>query len=155
MQRNPKQYTLGDLDFFMNEFGIMLDYAVRFFKHEPEEFISMYLKSRLPRNVEGGNVRYVCGMLAAEMVWRVREEVLGIELTDEIYEASENEYICDSGIHYWVGSMFALYQWHSGLPFANILECVPISDFYKMFGKYHQMDEDHFLERMDELFAGI
>lgn len=42
---------------FLNTFGEMLDMAVRGLRYEPEQFMGMFLKSRLLLQIEHGNIR--------------------------------------------------------------------------------------------------
>lgn len=146
-------YSYDDVYYFMDEFGFMLDYAVNFLHYEPQQFVTMFLDSSLPYQIERGNIKYIAGMTGVEIAWRVEEEILHVD-TDNVRELSQViGYACTGSTDWWVGSMLAFYQWHSGRSFREILGKVPLHTFYDLYGKYHQMAEERFLERLDEICA--
>lgn len=49
----------------------------------------------------------------------------------------------------------AYYQWRRALSFSDIEARVPIEDVLALYEPYHEMDEQQFLDRMDEECARV
>lgn len=54
---------------------------------------------------------------------------------------------------YWAGWSLAHYQWSSARGFAAILQHVSFSDIVDMYGVFHEMDVERFIEEMDRRIA--
>lgn len=142
-------YLEDDVQSFMEEFGIMMDYVVSFLHYNPNDFIQMFLATNLPLNIEHGNPKYILGKSGRELAYDVICKYNNLESID----FDDNNWQYQPSIDYWSGSMLVLYQWHANIPYKEILENVSLDDIYKMYSKYHQMDETKFLDRMDEIIS--
>ena len=84
-------------------------------------------------------------MSGVELAYRV------LELTKHQLEFPKPRYVADRSPEYWAGWALAYYQWETAMPFAEILEYIPLDDIIHMYSPYHEMDIRHFCDRMNEL----
>ena len=82
----------------------------------------------------------------------------GAELAYDIIRKSgfkEVEYMqvfrLDRSAEYWLGWNLAYYQWLRNTSFQKIEDRIPIRTIYNMYQKYHELDQEHFVDTMDEL----
>lgn len=123
----------------------MLDYAVHSLKYELRFFYDMFIRSSVSRKFASGDAGTIAGKSGAELARIVVEEVAGTECSipyDSSFEKSPE---------YWTGWALAYYQWTSGDDFLKIESSVPIDDICSMYGKYHEMDISHFVDRVNEM----
>ena len=123
----------------------MLDYAVHGLHYELEDFFLRFIVSDICPKFERGQASVIAGRSGTEIVY----EVLNME--PEMVETREDYVAVGKSPEYWLGWSLAYYQWHSGLRFFEIVRQIPIQDIREMYWKYHEMDIQHFVERMDRI----
>lgn len=138
-------YSENYLSFFMNSFGVFLDYSCVELRLEPAEALNFFCLSGLALQIEHSNPRFLAGMsgieLAKEMIYRIKGYY-----PDEEYPLREGK-----TPYYWTGYAMSFYQWRSGIPFKDITNTIPANVVLNMYSKYHEMDLEHFVEEMDRL----
>ena len=123
----------------------MLDYAVYSLKYELRFFYDMFIRSSVSRKFSLGDASTIAGKSGVELARLVINEVAGTEC-DIPYESS-----FEKSPEYWTGWVLAYYQWCVGDDFLKIESSVPIDDIRSMYGKYHEMDISHFVDRVNEM----
>ena len=147
-KRHP--YSEYDAQYFPEEFGAMLDYAVNYMHYDPEMFLNAFLESDIPEFIEFGYSAYIGGKDGADLCLEIERKVLHVDTKNR--PLPQNTDFCLSATRdFWVGYMIALYQWHSNLTFKEILHKVPPKDFYDYYWRYHQEDEIRFLKELDRV----
>lgn len=123
----------------------MLDYAIHGLGYELKDFFQMFLVSAICPKFERGQASVIAGKSGTELVL----EIVGRAPTED--DAREEIVLMHRSPEYWLGWSLAYYQWHSNMCFSEIVGNVPIEEIRNMYDKYHEMDIQHFAERMDEL----
>ena len=148
----PHPYSEYDAEYFPEEFGEMLDYAVNYLHYDPEVFLDAFLKSNIPEYIEFGYTTYIAGKDGTEICAEIERDVLHIDIRNR--PLPQNSGFSTSGTRdFWVGYMIALYEWHSNRTFNEILEKVPVKYFYDYYWRYYEEDESRFLKELDRVFA--
>ena len=132
----------------------MLDYAVNVLGYRLACFWALFLASDVSRLFAHGDASVVAGRSGIELARLVVREAGcdQAELPDKrLTAAQEASWYCGgrSG-EYWCGWALAYYQWRRALSFSDIEARVPIEDVLALYEPYHEMDEQQFLDRMDE-----
>ena len=137
----------------------MLDYAVNVLGYRLACFWALFLASDVSRLFAHGDASVVAGHSGIELARLVvreagcdQAEPPGVRLTD-VQEASW--YCGGRSEEYWCGWALAYYQWRRALSFSDIEARVPIEDVLALYEPYHEMDEQQFLDRMDEECARV
>lgn len=123
----------------------MLDYAVYGLECDLTEFFECFLVSDFCARFERGDASVVAGKSGTEIAFQVMHlNPLGDEPRIELVVEGRSP-------EYWLGWALSYYQWYSGMRFSEIVESISIKDIRDMYSKYHEMDIQHFVERMDEV----
>ena len=122
-----------------------LDYAVHTLGYSLEEYYRMFVQSDVAYRFAKGDPFYISGRSGIELALLVVEKNTGS------YAYKERVYGRGKSKEYWTGWAIAYYQWYSGCDFLRLEREVPISTVFLMYDKYHEMDINHFVKRMDEL----
>lgn len=134
------------LESAMDNLGTMMDCAVNHHGIPLERFYLRFLASRIDREIEKGNPRFLAGMSGEELVWRV--------LDMGVLPQNEEPYFVHFGPEYWVGWVLGLLQWETGLRFRDIqnggLDILTISSMYPTL---HEADPAKFLDVAMERMA--
>lgn len=126
--------------------GDMLDYAVNTYDMDIDKFFGMFIVSDISKQFQAGNPTYVAGKTGCELF----KEVIaasGLKMDDK-----EDVMYLDKTAEYWSGWSLAYYQWYTGRTFAKIWNAVKLKDMVDMYPVYHEMDIQHFIDRMNELW---
>jgi len=126
--------------------GRMLDFATYDLGYDPCEFFDLFMNCGLAERFGKGEFTLTVGMSGVELAYRV------LELTKHQVEFPKPRYTADRSPEYWAGWALAYYQWETAMPFAEILEYIPLDDIIRMYTPYHEMDIRHFCDRMNELY---
>lgn len=126
--------------------GRMLDFAVYDLDYNPSEFFDLFVNSGLAERFGRGEVSLTVGMSGVELAYRV------LELTNHPTEFRKPRYAADRSPEYWTGWALAYYQWETAMPFAEILNSVPLERIIRMYSPYHEMDIRHFCCHMNEQY---
>lgn len=123
----------------------MLDFAVYELHWEIGPFFDLFLSTGLAEEFGAGDPHILAGMSGVELAYLVLEEA-GIP-----EERGEIRFPMNRSEAYWTGWALAWYQWRSGLPFADIVQAVPMETIRDMYHPFHKMDLRQFEDRMNEL----
>ena len=126
-----------------------LDYAVHTLGYTLEEYYQMFVHSDVAYRFANGDPFYISGRSGIELALLVVEKNTGR------YEYKERLYGPGKSKEYWTGWAIAYYQWHCGCDFLRLEKEIPISTVFLMYDKYHEMDINHFVNRMDELRQAV
>lgn len=126
-----------------NSFGRMLDYAVYDLKYDLTEFWELFLSSDVSKKLERGDVSVLAGRSGVEMALMVAGK-------EKIY--TEPFYAEGKSSEYWLGWALAYYQWKTCLSFSQITEQVSITEMLRMYSPYHEMDIQHFCDKLSEKY---
>lgn len=141
--RHP--YDIDYLDDTQDILGDMLDFAMNTCKIDGNKFIILFLNTKIARQFEIGNPKYIAGMNGCEVARDVMYRA-GIPIDDEIDDVM---YI-EKSPEYWAGWALCYYQWFTGYSFKRILDKVPINKIIHMYYPYHEADITKFVEVMNE-----
>ena len=132
----------------------MLDYAVNVLGYRLACFWALFLANDVSRLFAHGDASVVAGRSGIELARLVVREAGcdQAELSDKrLTAAQEASWYCGGrSEEYWCGWALAYYQWRRALSFSDIEARVPIEDVLALYEPYHEMDEQQFLDRMDE-----
>ena len=142
-----RAYNETYLNDAQNILGHAVDYAVTTLGIEPDEFASAFAVSSISKRFSKGNPTYVSGMNGCELARLVLDEVC------YPYTDSEDAMYLDRSPEYWAGWALAFYQWYYSRTFMEIINAVPLSSIIQMYPVYHEMDLEHFIDRMDTLLG--
>lgn len=101
--------------------------------------------SNAAKQFAGGNPRYVAGMNGCEFA-----RIILLETATPFTDHEDAMYL-DKSPEYWAGWVLAFYQWYTSRSFMEILSAVSLSEIIQMYPVFHEMDIEHFVERMNEL----
>lgn len=124
----------------------MLDFAVDDYKLDLHVFYAMFLHSTISKRIEDGDYQVLVGMSGYELAYEVLEE------EDPFYKRVEPTFHINRSKEYWCGWALAYYQWFTSLSFADINQHIPIDDVIHLYSPYHEMDIQHFVDKMNELY---
>ena len=132
----------------------MLDYAVNVLGYSLACFWALFLANDVSRLFAHGDASVVAGRSGIELARLVVLEA-GCDLAESpdarLTDVQEASWYCGGrSEEYWCGWALAYYQWRRALSFSDIEACVPIEDVLALYEPYHEMDEQQFLDRMDE-----
>lgn len=142
MYLKDAQYNLGN----------MLDFAVYGAGQSLNVFYDLFINSKIARSFAHGSPKYIAGRSGVELVLDLFYELYGDD--KGLLQAARNyndKAISGRSPEFWTGYALAYYQWLSGLSFSHINEIAPIESVLRMYPKYHEMDIQHFVDRMETL----
>ena len=140
-------YAYGEqyLDDAMNNLGEAIDYAVYACHISADDFMSMFVTSGYAKQFESGVAKVVSGLSGSELVIAVCKAV-GKEIDPPM---ARLEYDCSP--EYWCGYILAYYQWHSAIPFKDILKAIPMTELDRMYSALHEASEEKAIEIFDSI----
>lgn len=124
----------------------MLDFAVHELHYDIASFFDLFLVSTFDKRFEFGDCSVIAGMSGVELAFCVLEE------SGAIIKRFKPQYSIDRSEEYWTGWALAYYQWYTSIPFAQIVQCIPIKTIQSLYSPYHEMDIRQFVDRMNELY---
>ena len=124
----------------------MLDFAVHELHYDIASFFDLFLVSTFDKRFEFGDCSVIAGMSGVELAFCVLEE------SGAIIKRFKPQYSIDRSEEYWTGWALAYYQWYTSIPFAQIIQCIPIKTIQSLYSPYHEMDIRQFVDRMNELY---
>lgn len=139
-------YDKAYLGIARTSLGRAFDYAAHCENMDLSQFCRLFLSTGIASKFERGNARTIAGQSGVELARSVLASTIGDGAVMARYTASRSP-------EYWAGWALAHYQWSKALPFATVLEGVPITSIVSMYPAYHEMDLEHFVARMDELMG--
>lgn len=126
--------------------GRMLDYLVNTGGYALEESWDMFLVSNASRRFEQGDCSIIAGLSGIELAYEV--------LRDANQPVEDKNVLCEinKSREYWTGWSIAYYQWKTAIKFYEINEIASITDIRDMYNPYHEMDSEHFVDKMNALY---
>jgi DNA-binding XRE family transcriptional regulator len=126
--------------------GRAFDFAAYEMGYLPSDFLSLFIESGFADRFGQGEPAVVMGMSGAELALSVLENTVGLQRPVRIRfpEGRSKEY--------WMGWALARYQWETGLSFRAIQGAISMEAVERMYGAYHEMDIERFIERLNELY---
>lgn len=134
------------LDKARTALGRMLDFAVYDLNYNLTEFYNLFLSSGVAERFGCGDFTLLVGKSGVELAYEVLEQS-GID-----YERVKVNYTANRSEEYWSGWALAYYQWKTALSFREIEEFASIKSICEMYDCYHEMDIQHFVDRMNERY---
>ena len=132
------------LDIAMRTMANMLDYAVWGIGCDLAEFISKFLESSVCSRFEKGEATIVAGKSGIELAI----EVLGKDEARDVFP--DMPVTLNRSEEYWIGWVLAYYQWYRNMKFGDIINACPVDKIKRLYHPYHEMDIQHFVDKMDE-----
>ena len=126
-----------------NNLAVMLDFAVYDLKEDLTSFYQKFLRSAVCTQFENGDPSVIAGRSGIEMTLLV----LGDEELALKYRPA-----ADRSPEYWCGWALAYFQWQTNLSFRDINALIPIQEVLAFYSPYHEMDINHFCDKMLELY---
>lgn len=134
------------LDKARTALGRMLDFAVYDLKYNLTEFFSLFISSGVAERFGRGDFTLLVGKSGVEIAYEVLDKAeINYERMSENYTANRSE-------EYWTGWALAYYQWKTALTFQEIKQFASIKNICEMYDCYHEMDIQHFVDRMNERY---
>lgn len=124
--------------------GRMLDYAVYDLKYDLATYWELFLSSPVSKQFEYGDPVVVAGKSGVELALMVTGKEKDYE--KPVFSEGKSE-------EYWTGWALAYYQWKTCLSFDQIAEFIPITEIRMLYSPYHEMDIQHFCDKISELYA--
>ena len=121
----------------------MIHFAVNVLNYNLRDFWNTFLASDISRRFERGEFSIISGKSGIELAYDILKVYDERDVNMEIYD--------DKSPEYWLGWALAYYQWNKNLSFEQIDKVVPIENIVKMYFPYHEMDIQHFVDRINEL----
>lgn len=121
--------------------GSFLDIGVNVLNKDIEELWSLFMNSEYSKKFERGDPSVVSGMTGTE----IAVTLCGVE-----YEY-DPKYFVGYFEEYWAGWALAYFQWHHNVSFKEIFSHITITDIVNMYHPYHEMDLEHFVDRMAKI----
>jgi len=134
------------LDKARTALGRMLDFAVYDLKYRLTEFFTLFLSSGVAERFGHGDFTLLVGKSGVELAYEV------LDKSEINYERVPVNYTANRSVEYWTGWALAYYQWKTSLTFKEIEQFAPIETICTMYSIYHEMDIQHFVEKMNELY---
>ena len=123
----------------------MFDYAVHGLGYSMNDFFERFLVSSICEKFERGDAFIVAGRSGVE---------LALEVANLDSCPIEPEDVCMT-MHrtpeFWLGWALAYYQWYRDDRFCEIVQYISIQELLQMYDKYHEMDIQAFVDRVDEI----
>ncbi len=124
----------------------MLDFAVHDLGYRINEFFELFIQSGVAKRFEQGDYTVLTGKSGVEVAYEV------LEKSGTTVERVKPQYVQERSEEYWTGWALAYYQWQTSLSFEEITRFVPIHYVQRLYSPYHEMDIQHFVDRVNELY---
>ena len=125
--------------------GLAFDYAINSCKIKGEDFINMFLVSKISKRIENGEPLYLKGKSGIEIAKEIIDESTDLEIK---YEENINFFKTKE---YWIGYTITHYQWYSNKKFQTIFDSISYVELEKMYFTLHEADILKSIETLDEI----
>ncbi len=129
----------------METLGCALEYSVLIGKIDGQQFLDLFIASKIAHEFGRGNVKYISGMSGVELC-RLIFQKCGIKEPEQT-EISHIDYSPE----YWIGWILAYYQWHTGKAFSTICKRLRFDDLYNLYGVLHEADPTKAISIFDNI----
>ena len=132
------------LDDAMDNLGDYFDYMINELNYSPNDAYTLFIKSGVAEEFGSGNPKYIAGMsgvdLAVDVLYRIKNEYLEIDIVPKYTRSKE----------FWMGWIYAYYQWFKADSFKNIYNRGITPEFVlDRYETLHEADVSKFLEKAD------
>lgn len=138
-------YAEDYLDDAMKNLGEAFDYAVNCCGKNADEFMQLFIASKIADYFGNGNPKYVVGKTGTELVMDV------IAISGQRWNFSEPKIEYDFTAEYWAGWILAYYQWKTGRTFRDIYNYFSMQDILKLYPTLHEASEEKFVETLNRM----
>lgn len=142
-----RAYSEEYLSDAMKNLGEAVDYAVNYCQTEMQVFFELFISSGVADQFGRGVPKIVSGMTGTELVMEIFRNS-GIE--KELPEPQDDY---DYSPAYWCGWVIAYYQWYSGIPFRDILQCISAEDLERLYPTLHEASEDRCADTLSRMIS--
>ena len=101
-----------------------------------DDFINKIINSSIINDLSSGNISTI-GKSSIELIY----ELLNKKIKKENNLYSEE---------YWIGGVLAYLSWYFNLSYKEILDKVSLKEFRRLFITYHEMDERHLIDYLND-----
>ena len=140
------EFYLNDAKQNLAEF---FDYAINTCGFDANLFSKLFVQSGYADKFERGNPAIVVGMSGIELA----KKVIAYAYKNRIFP--ERVFSEDRSNVYWAGWALAEYQWTTCKRFKEIFSRISFAEIISMYGIYHEMDIEHFIEDMNKKYNAI
>jgi DNA-binding XRE family transcriptional regulator len=138
------------LDDAMGNLGEAFDYAVDGLGLDADEFMRLFVASRIAEAFAAGSPKYIAGMSGVELVWEVmRKSGFGIWIGELEPMAGE------PGIAYWCGWILAYYQWSCACSFKELHRKLSMVELGRMYAPLHEAGEERAAAAIESRLRGM
>ena len=127
-------YDQSYLSKISHSVGYMLHYAVHEYNLKGDEFIGLFIQSKISERIEEGDVNYLAGKSGLDLFLDVMDII-----SDKKY-LPKNIKVYTRTKEYWVGWVITHYQWYSGKSFKHIIDNIPYDNLIKLYDPLHEAD---------------
>lgn len=127
----------------MTNLANMFDFAINVLGFGSDDFVPMFLGSKICRRLENAEPKFLIGMCGEELAMRVVEETTGITPEEEIEER------CYRTPDHWCGWVICYYQWLRNLSYRELFDIMSYEDILSLYRTLHEADISKFADVMD------
>lgn len=142
-----RAYNKDYLQGAMENLGESFDFAFYGQELKLNQFMTLFINSKVSSQFQSGNPKYVSGMSGKELVLEVMTR------SGVIQKKSEENKNYSKTAEYWTGWVLAYYQWHSAKSFAYIQGHLPAEEICSLYNPLHEASEQKFIEVADSIIA--
>ena len=127
----------------MTNLANMFDFAINEIGLGRDDFVPMFLGSRICRSLENAEPKYLIGMCGEELAMRVIEETTGLGVEAEIEEV-----FCRRP-DFWCGWVICYYQWLRNITYKELFRIMSYEEILGLYSTLHEADISKFVDVMD------
>lgn len=144
IQESDKLY----FDPLRKNFADMLDFAVNNMGYNLEWFYEeVFLKSKISNYFDQRYFPYLIGHSGIEYVFDMLDE---LKIKHKKPKSIKLNMLRSK--EYWTGWILCYYFFNRNFKLREINECISIEKIRSMYKPYHEMDEEHFKEKLDMMY---
>lgn len=125
------------------------DYAVRVCDFNANFFSKLFVQSGYADKFERGNPAIISGMSGIELAQKV------MTYAYPNWQFPKRTFSQDRSNVYWAGWALAEYQWATCKRFKDIFSRIFLTEIISMYGVYHEMDIEHFIEDLNKQYDAV
>lgn len=130
-------YDRDLLHVVQDKLGTMIEIAVLYFDYNIDDFMNVFVKSKISKSFEKGDIIKILGKSSLESFYDISNE-----------EDKNFEFNSFSTPEYWCGYVISYMQWKNNISFEKIISKIPCSKLINYYFPYHEMD----ITKTDEIF---
>ena len=140
-------------EFYLNDakenLAVFFDYGINICKFDMNLYSKLFVQSGYADKFERGNPAVIAGMSGIELAKKV------IMYAYPNWKFPERTLSEERSSVYWAGWALAEYQWATCKRFKDIFTKISFAEIVSMYGVYHEMDIEHFIEEMNNKYNSI